>query len=515
MEATSKPEIQSQSILQHRQQEQQRQAKFFKWALPIALVIHGIAIGGGAFWVNRAATTPVIDEVEIIADDQPKTLDEKPDVMANQPIDANGQGGDFTGGGGGGGSSKFSLVQTDGGSAEGNNMAALGSPFSIPDATTGATTGAMPIGNSEPAETVPEEAIVPEEKPKPQPKSEPNAAPKPQPLMPKSDVFLKKGELTGQQDGKSEKVDPNGGNLNANAPTGAGRKGGTGTGRGWGRGSGVGNGIGSGTGDGIGNGTQKKGNSGRPGIKPIEKTVAKPVEKPIDKPASVAIVTPPKPVAEKGPKCIENCSLDEYLGAEGSLRISQEIDKNGNVIPKLLQSSGDPELDRKALEAVQKRKYETSDEGYTTNLRVTSQQEGSDFARQQEARRQQERADREAINRDRALQEQERQTREAEKPRSEPIQAPIAEPVAEPVAAPATKPVAAPIAEPVTKPEPEPVVIPVAKPEPEPVAPIVEPIPAFIPAPVVPVIPEPVAPEPVALPPAPSSVPTTQPPAAE
>lgn len=45
----------------------------------------------------------------------------------------------------------------------------------------------------------------------------------------------------------------------------------------------------------------------------------------------------------------------------------------GTVIPKLLQSSGDPELDRKALEPVSRRKYEASEDGDRTTIRVTSQ----------------------------------------------------------------------------------------------------------------------------------------------
>lgn len=63
------------------------------------------------------------------------------------------------------------------------------------------------------------------------------------------------------------------------------------------------------------------------------------------------------------------------------MRISQEIGKDGIVIPKLLQSSGDPELDRKALEAVSRRKYEASEDGDRTTIRMTSQQEEADFQR--------------------------------------------------------------------------------------------------------------------------------------
>ena len=490
MESSPTPRIKSQSALQHRQEEMQQQTKFFKLAVPIALVFHGLTIGGLFMLSQRAVPEVAAEEVEIIADNTPPEPKETP-----QPIDPNGPGSDFAGGGGGGGSSKFSLFQTEGGTKDSNNIAALGNPFRQPDVIP----ESAPLVNSEPAETVPQDAIDPEEKPKeiskPDSKDKPPSIEKSKPSLSQSTEPPKPGELDGTKNGTGSKGDPNGGKLNPNAASGVGKAGGAGAGKGPGNGTGIGTGNGSGDGSGQGprngNGTGK---SGSQPVAPVPQSVSQPASQPVSQPKPVAIVTQPEP-AKKGPKCVENCGLDEYLGAEGSLRISQEIDKNGNVTPKLLQSSGNSELDRKALEAIQRRKYETSDDGYSNNIRVTSQQEGSDFARQQEDRRRQEQSDRNAINRDRILQDQERQTREVEKP-TVPIESSIPEPIIKPAPESIPNPIAAPIPEPIAPPIVQPVAPapePIAAPAPESIAPpIAEPV-----APVPESIPEPVAPIPI------------------
>ena len=506
MESSPTPRIKSQSALQHRQEEMQQQTRFFKLAVPIALVFHGLAIGGLFMLSQRVVPEVVAEEVEIIADNTPPELKETP-----QPIDPNGPGDDSAGGGGGGGSSKFSLLQTEGGTKDGNNIAALGNPFSQPEAMPEAS----PLVNSEPAETVPQDAIDPEEKPKeiakPDSKDKPpsidNLKPSPSQLTepPKS------GELDGTKNGTGSKGDPNGGKLNPNAASGVGEAGGADSGRGLGNGAGIGNGSGSGngTGSGSGNGSGQGNRDGNSTGKPTSQSAPQIAPQPGLQPKPVAIVTPPRP-AKKGPKCVENCGLDEYLGAEGSLRISQEIDKNGNVTPKLLQSSGDPELDRKALEAIQKRKYETSDDGYSNNIRVTSQQEGSDFSRQQEDRRRQEQTDRNAIDRDRILQDQERQTREVEKPIA-PVESPILEPIVKPVPDSIPDPVPEPIAQPIAPlivepvaPAPEPIAVPIPEPIAPPIAEPVAPIPEPIPEPAAPIL----VPEAVPIAPVPEPAPT-------
>lgn len=95
MESSLNPKTHFQSALQSRQQEQQRQAKFFKVAVPIALVFHGLAIGGLTMLAQRKVPEVAAEEVEIVVDN---TTDQKDEP---QPIDPNGQGGDLAGGGGG------------------------------------------------------------------------------------------------------------------------------------------------------------------------------------------------------------------------------------------------------------------------------------------------------------------------------------------------------------------------------------------------------------------------------
>ena len=497
MESSLNPKTQFQSALQSRQQEQQRQAKFFKVAVPIALAFHGLAIGGLTMLAQRGIPEAAAEEVEIVVDN---TTDQKDEP---QPIDPNGQGGDLAGGGGGGGSNKFSLLQADGGASDGNHIAALGNPFTTPEALTEVTTPVPETSAETPAtpETIPEESKKSEPE---KPESKKLESTQPESIKTDSKVSSKAfkasskmGELNGKAEGKGDKGDPNGGKLNPNAPTGAGKAGGTGDG------SGPGNGSGTGTGNGSGNGSGRgTGNLGNPGQKPVEKLPSSNPAPTIEsKPQPIAIdpqtqATPQK----KSPKCISNCNLDGYLGAEGTVRISQEIDKNGNVTAKLVKSSGDPEIDRKALEAIQNRKYESSDDGYRSNIRVTSQQEGSEFQREQENRRRQEQGDRDAIARDRILQDQERQAREREA-RPDPVKPAEPNPVPIPPAPIAPAPVVpAPIAPEPIAPEP---VVPAPIPAPEPIAPMPEPEPITAPEPIAQPSPAPVelAPVPEASPP--------------
>jgi TonB family protein len=194
--------------------------------------------------------------------------------------------------------------------------------------------------------------------------------------------------------------------------------------------------------------------------------------------------TPQLAQKKEARKCIENCGLNEYLGSEGSLRIRQEIGKDGKVNPILVQTSGDPELDRKALEAIKNRRYETSESDTTSNIRVTSQQEGSDFTRQQDDRRQRRQIEQDAIARERAIQEQEARKSE---PVAEPVVPAPPAPAAEPAAPITPPPASEPIAEPIVQPTPEPVA-------PQPAAPIIDPE-SVAPEPVEPVAP--LAPEPI------------------
>jgi len=449
------PEVPVQSALDHRQQETKQQQKFFKFTLPIALILHLGAIAGFANISRHTPTDPAQDEVEIIADDK---IEPKLDLA--QSIDTNGQSGDLAGGGGG--SSRFSLLQTAGGTTDGNSIAALGNPF--PATSAEAVPQVQPEMPTMPVESTPEDAIEPEKKTLPEKpvekkeKSTLNVSKtdeKSTQKTPSKPTQTKPGQLNGNPQGRGNQGDQNGGNLNPNAAPGPGKNGRSGNIRG----------------NENGGGTNSNGN--RPGTPRSPSTVIKSPENPVIVVPSVAPIVAPsqsKPQSKKeARKCIENCGLDTYLGSEGSLRIRQEIGKDGKVNPVLVQTSGDPELDRKALEAIKNRRYETSESDSTSNIRVTSQQEGSDFTRQQDDRRQRrqlERAEQDAA-RDRAIQQQ--------APKPEPIAEPIAptkpapEPVApEPVAAPiAPEPVepVAPAPEPVAPPDPEPIV------EPAPVTP--------------------------------------------
>ncbi|MFM7472057.1 MAG: TonB family protein, partial [Nodosilinea sp.] len=186
---------------------------------------------------------------------------------------------------------------------------------------------------------------------------------------------------------------------------------------------------------------------------------------PAQEPNPVAIVKPPVQEPTSGsrqaPKCVSNCGLSEYLGAEGTTRFIFDVDANGKVANvRLRQSSGNPELDRKAEAAIRRRQYEASESGYEgQRLRVTSELQGSDFQRQNQQRRQQEAA--------------EPRQREAEQP--------------------------------MVKPSPSPAAVTQAAPRNPPVKPAMPPetgSPAVLPSPVETSLPTPVAPSPTQTPPA-------------
>jgi TonB family protein len=199
------------------------------------------------------------------------------------------------------------------------------------------------------------------------------------------------------------------------------------------------------------------------------------------------------PSGKKKPKCVRNCGLDEYLGAEGSARFDFQVDASGKVTNvRINKSSGNAEVDRKAEEAVRNRKYEASDSGFSAKIRVTSEQEGSNFQRQQSERRREDTAiqaeqsrraaEREQIDQERA----QRQVEQAPPPATKPTPVEAAPPLppkpayeTSPEPTPAYEP-QAPAYEPATVYEPP---APAYEPPPEP-APVYEPqAPAYEPAP--------------------------------
>ncbi len=180
--------------------------------------------------------------------------------------------------------------------------------------------------------------------------------------------------------------------------------------------------------------------------------------------------------------CLE-CPKPKFRGTEGQPKVTYDIAPDGRVTNvRLRKSSGNPEIDRETLETMQKWRFkpETVPEGGRRNVkvRVTFEEDGSRFQRENERRRRQETEQRQA-----AEQEQRRRAAEVPIPVAAPTTATSApspqKPAAEtslPVeAAPAASPVEAPTPvkapTPVEAPPPSPVEAPVEAPPPVPVEP--------------------------------------------
>ncbi|WP_103668806.1 energy transducer TonB [Pseudanabaena sp. BC1403] len=126
-------------------------------------------------------------------------------------------------------------------------------------------------------------------------------------------------------------------------------------------------------------------------------------------------VTTPNEAKPQKLECL-SCPKPQYRGKEGTPRVTYDIAPDGRVTNvRLRQSSGDEQTDRETLEAMSKWQFnpQTIPEGGRTNVkvRVTFEESGSQFQRQNEERR------REAEQQ--KIAEQERQQREAQ--RSQPI----------------------------------------------------------------------------------------------
>lgn len=203
---------------------------------------------------------------------------------------------------------------------------------------------------------------------------------------------------------------------------------------------------------------------------------------------------PPTPAPGQAKLRCLSCPEPKYRGAEGSPRVTYDIAPDGRVINvRLRKSSGNAENDREALEAISKWQFDpkTVPEGGRTNVRVkvTYEEEGSNYQRQnQERRRQQER--------NRVVEQQrqrEAESRDRPAPAAVQPEAPAKPPAAQPAPSPATPPAEqappapAPVAEPVPAPAPEPAPAPVeAAPPPAPVEVAPPPAPVEAPAPAAP-----------------------------
>lgn len=192
---------------------------------------------------------------------------------------------------------------------------------------------------------------------------------------------------------------------------------------------------------------------------------------------------PPAPVRSQEPICV-SCPKPKFQGQEGSPRVDLEIRPDGSVEVRLRKTSGNPEVDRATLETMSKWRFDPKSvprEGVRKRVRVTYEEEGSTFQRQNEQRRQQEAKHRQIV-------EQERQQREVMQPSKPPASAILDPPPAKPVP---------------VDPPPEAKPAPIAAPPPAPESlspPVYEPPPAPVYAPPPPPAPEP-PPEPVYTPP--------------
>lgn len=187
--------------------------------------------------------------------------------------------------------------------------------------------------------------------------------------------------------------------------------------------------------------------------------------------------SPVQPVRPRQPTCL-SCPKPKYQGTEASPRVDMRIRPDGTVEVRLRKSSGNPDVDRATLETMSKWRFDPKtvpEEGVRKRVRVTYEEEGSSFQRQNDDRRRQEaEAQREADRRRLADEEQRQQDRQpppatatTESPASpavsnDPPTAP--EPVQVPESAPAEVP--PPVEAPVELPPPEPA--PVEAPAPAP-----------------------------------------------
>ena len=114
---------------------------------------------------------------------------------------------------------------------------------------------------------------------------------------------------------------------------------------------------------------------------------------PAGKPDETATRTaPPKSDRAPQPVCLE-CPKPKYRGSEGSPRVTYDIGSDGRVTNvRLRQSSGNSDLDRETLETFSKWRFDpkTIPDGGRQNVRVrvTFEEEGSNYQRQNEQRRQ-------------------------------------------------------------------------------------------------------------------------------
>ena len=199
--------------------------------------------------------------------------------------------------------------------------------------------------------------------------------------------------------------------------------------------------------------------------------------KPDSKGTQTNALPPVPPVETRAVKleCL-SCPKPQYRGREGTPRVTYDITPDGRVTNvRLRQSSGDEQTDRETLEAMSRWQFnpQTVPEGGRVNVkvRVTFEEEGSKFQRQNEERRRQEAEQLAAQEVEQRRLAEDRRQRELETPKptavtipvnSQPVRSPepqinSPEPVTTPVQPIVNSP-APTVTEPVVQPLTEPVV---------------------------------------------------------
>jgi TonB family protein len=97
----------------------------------------------------------------------------------------------------------------------------------------------------------------------------------------------------------------------------------------------------------------------------------------------------PQPTRSQQPVCV-SCPEPRFQGIEASPRVELRILADGSVEVQLRQSSGNPEVDRATLETMSQWRFDPEtvpQEGVRRRVRVTYEEEGSNFQRENENRR--------------------------------------------------------------------------------------------------------------------------------
>ena len=138
---------------------------------------------------------------------------------------------------------------------------------------------------------------------------------------------------------------------------------------------------------------------------------------------------PPVETRDVKLECL-SCPKPQYRGKEGTPRVTYDITPDGRVTNvRLRQSSGDEQTDRETIEAMSKWQFnpQTVPEGGRTNVkvRVTFEEEGSQFQRQNEERRRQETEQLAAQEAEQRRLAADRRQREAESPKPTAVTIPV------------------------------------------------------------------------------------------